>query len=332
MSMAKKNSSRGVKAAEKKLEKAGYTVLAQVKGGNRIDREHIFVVLSPLGHVMQARIKRGEDRPYRFGPVMTLDESLAYLDRTRAKDNGDGWVKEIMREWEENGYRVIDFDPHPTAIGYKLTLETPEGVIFHSFERPPWDLPPKTKPAKKNPRASFRSVPAVGHARAALQREGFSRLSFVRRAPGSRGPVLVFLGWRDETEYVLNVGRTSGDNLQVLSRPVNAQDRKVLTTGRQNPLPEDDEVREARKVLQDQFGSGHQASYPIFVGKQWRTDHKGNGVTTYIFAMKLERWDGYAGQYWFWTVNMPSQFTQRTRALTPEEQLAVLVNMSEGEP
>jgi hypothetical protein len=72
---------------------------------------------------------------------------------------------------------------------------------------------------RRNP-GSFLSPPEVEHAAAVVRQEGFSGVTFVREATGSRGPVLVFRAREGREEVVVNVGRTSGDRLVVLWKPL----------------------------------------------------------------------------------------------------------------
>jgi hypothetical protein len=97
-----------------------------------------------------------------------------------------------------------------------------------SWIRPATDLETIAVVGKASQNPKFRSVPAAGHAAATLANEGFSRISFVRRATGSRGPVLAFLAWKDGQEHVVNVGRVEGDRLAVYSRLLTEEDRVKL--------------------------------------------------------------------------------------------------------
>ena len=67
--------------------------------------------------------------------------------------------------------------------------------------------------------------PPVGWALGQLAAEGFTAARFIREDTGRRGPVLVFRAHRQGEEVVVNVGRVSGDVLQVLWRPLNMRGR-----------------------------------------------------------------------------------------------------------
>ena len=81
-----------------------------------------------------------------------------------------------------------------------------------------------------NPAGRYGAPPPVGHALGQLAREGFTAARFVKEATGRRGPVLVFRARKGKEEVVVNVGRVSGETLQILWKPLSMR-------GRVNPDP-----------------------------------------------------------------------------------------------
>lgn len=95
----------------------------------------------------------------------------------------------------------------------------------------------KTYPLRQNPR--YGSLPAIGHAKDALQQAGFDydSIELVRKARGANGPVYVFRAVKRGVLYDVNAGRPARtDYVEVRSAPAKVDGPAQLPLfGKKNP-------------------------------------------------------------------------------------------------